>query len=190
MGFHLPPMLASLLTVAFIVFLFRRDIRERPNITGALWLPLLWLVLACSRSASEWLGILGFQMGGVSVEEGSPLDAACYFGLIAAGIYILSKRRVRLAEIIRNNVWLTAFLVYCLLAIVWSDFPFVAAKRWIKDLGHPIMVLIVLTELDPEEAFPKVNEAMRLRGCSRLNSLYQILSRVGSIFRRLDRSAG
>src|SRR4029077_1519611 len=34
--------------------------------------------------------------------------------------------------------------------------PFVAFKRWIKVLGHPIMVLIVLTEPDPEEALRRL----------------------------------
>src|SRR4029077_3152784 len=48
------------------------------------------------------------------------------------------------------------FMVYCFLAIVWSDFPFVAFKRWIKTLGHPIMVLIVLTEADPREGIKRV----------------------------------
>ena len=73
---HLPPTIASCLTVAFIIFLFRRDIRERPNVSGALWLPLLWLVIGCSRSISEWLNTFGLPVsGGASVEEGSPLDA-------------------------------------------------------------------------------------------------------------------
>ena len=45
-----------------------------------------------------------------------------------------------------------AFIVYCFIAILWSDFPFVAFKRWIKILGHPIMALILFTEPDPEEA--------------------------------------
>jgi O-antigen ligase len=86
------------------------------------------------------------------VEEGSPFDACVYFTLIAAGAYVLSKRHVQLSVIIRQNQWLTIFFIYCLLSIVWSDFPFVAFKRWLKVLGHPIMALIVLTEPDPRAA--------------------------------------
>jgi exopolysaccharide production protein ExoQ len=52
----------------------------------------------------------------------------------------------------RKNRWMTIFLAYCFLAIFWSDFPFVALKRWIKDLGLPIMVLVILTEPNFEEA--------------------------------------
>src|SRR3989442_1789282 len=157
MGLQLPPIIASFLTIAFIVFLFRRDIREKPNVSGALWLPLIWLVLICSRSLSEWLNIFGLPVSGaVSVEEGSPLDACFYLVLATAGFFVLTKRQVRLSEIVLNNGWLIAFLLYCLISIAWSDFPFVAFKRWIKILGHPIMALIVLTEPDPEEALTRL----------------------------------
>jgi exopolysaccharide production protein ExoQ len=153
---HLPPIIASCLTVAFVVFLYRRDIRERPNVTGALWIPLIWFLIICSRQVSEWLSIFGLQAGAIKLEEGSPLDRCVYFGLIAAGIYVLNKRQLQLSEIIRHNQWLTIFFIYCFLAIFWSDFPFVAFKRWIKVLGHPIMALIVLTEPDPLEALTRL----------------------------------
>ncbi len=153
MSLHLSPTLASCLTLAVIIFLFRRDIRQKPDVTGALWLPLLWLVLGCSRSVSAWLNIFGLPVsGGPSVEEGSPLDAWFYFALIIAGFFVLANRQVRLSEVISNNGWLIVFLLYCFISITWSDFPFVAFKRWLKILGHPIMALIVLTEPDPKEA--------------------------------------
>jgi exopolysaccharide production protein ExoQ len=150
----MPSLLALLLVLAFIAFLFWRDLREKPNVTGALWIPFLWLLIICSRAVSQWLALAGFQVGGgVSVEEGSPVDAVAYFILILAGTLILIRRRVGLGEIIRNNRLLTIFIIYCFFAILWSDFPFIAFKRWIKILGNPIMVLVLLTEPDPEEAF-------------------------------------
>jgi exopolysaccharide production protein ExoQ len=149
---HTPPPVAALLTIGFIVFLFLRDSRQKHNVTGGLWLPLVWMLIICSRQPSEWLNTFGFNSGAVTLEEGSPFDACIYFSLILAGAYVLSKRHVQLSEIIRNNQWLTIFFVYCFLAIFWSDFPFVAFKRWIKVLGHPIMALIVLTEAHPVEA--------------------------------------
>jgi len=92
-------------------------------------------------------------MGSSSVEEGSPIDAVVFLVLIAAGISILAKRHVNVGVIARNNRWLALFFVYCFVAIIWSDFPLVAFKRWIKILGHPIMALIVLTETNPQAAF-------------------------------------
>jgi O-antigen ligase len=149
---HLPPPIAALLTIGFILFLYRRDFRQKHDVTGALWVPLVWMLIICSRQPSEWLNTFGFQSGAVTLEEGSPFDASVYFSLILAGAYILKRRHVQLSEIIRNNQWLTIFFVYCFLAIFWSDFPFVAFKRWIKVLGHPIMALIVLTEPNPMQA--------------------------------------
>jgi O-antigen ligase len=114
------------------------------------------MLLISSRFVSEWLSIFGWKMGAISLEEGSPIDATVTFALIAAGLYVLHQRRVNLSKVIRNNQWLTIFLLYCLISIVWSDFPFVAFKRWIKVLGHPIMALVVLTEPDPAEALVRL----------------------------------
>src|SRR6266403_5489832 len=152
----LPPPIALLATVAFVSFLFRRDIRQQPNVTGALWLPIIWVVLMGSRSVAQWLYILHFPIALGSPEEGNPLDALVYATLIAAGLYVLNTRQVSLSEVIHNNPWMVAFLLYCFIAIVWSDFPFIAFKRWIKVLGHPIMVLILFTEPDPQEAIVRL----------------------------------
>ncbi len=151
----LPPTVALLATVAFVFVLFWRDIRERPNVTKALWLPLVWMLLLGSRSVVLWLSALGIMKAG-SVEEGNPLDALIYFSLILAGICVLNQRQVSFSEVLRNNAWLMAFIAYCFIAIVWSDFPFVAFKRWIKVLGHPIMVLVLFTEPDPKEALSRL----------------------------------
>ena len=51
---------------------------------------------------------------------------------------------------------LPSFSPTALLAILWSDFQFVAFKRWIKILGHPIMALVVLTDPDPIEALRRL----------------------------------
>src|SRR5260370_34663473 len=156
----MPPTLALVLTLAFISFLFWRDLRKKTDESAALWIPLIWVFITGSRAVSQWLGMLGVHAGASSLassfEDGSPVDRVVFVGLIACGIYVLSRRRVQLSEFARRNVWLTVFLVYCLLAMLWSDFPFIAFKRWIKVLGHPIMILIILTEANPLEAVRRV----------------------------------
>jgi exopolysaccharide production protein ExoQ len=152
----MPPIVASFLTLLFIVFLFRQDIRQRPNVTGGLWIPVLWMLIICTRQVSEWLNLFGLHVGAITLEEGSPLDAGVYFALIAAGLYVLHQRQTSLLEIVRNNQWLTIFFVYCFISIFWSDFPFVSFKRFIKAIGHPVMALIVLTEPDPREALARL----------------------------------
>lgn len=156
----MPPQLAALLTYGFILWLFHRDIRENranPTTTGALWLPILWLFIVMTRNVSQWLaffGLPGFHSG--TEEGGSFLDAGLYLTMIVAGLIVLNHRGVTLQSFVSDNKWLVLFFVYCSLAILWSDFPFVAFKRWIKIIGHPVMVLIVLTEPSPREALRRL----------------------------------
>lgn len=152
----MPPPLALFLTLAFVAVLFRRDVKEAPNVTRALWLPFAWLVIACSREVTEWLHIWGIPVPGGTLEGGTPVDRLFYVAMIISGVVVLRRRQVSLAELARSNVWLCVFLAYCFLAVFWSDYPFVSLKRWIKVLGHPIMALIVLTEPDPEEAISRL----------------------------------
>jgi exopolysaccharide production protein ExoQ len=156
----MPPQLALLLTLGFIIYLIWRDNRESPGASGALWLPVIWMTIIGSRFVSQWIEQFGLGAGAAygakDLEEGSPIDAFVFFGLIAAGLYVLNKRRVRFAVVFRNNRWLVIYLLFCLVSIVWSDFPLVALKRWIKILGHPIMVLVVLTEVDRLQALTKL----------------------------------
>jgi exopolysaccharide production protein ExoQ len=151
----MPPSIAALLTVLFIFVLFRRDARKQGEVSGALWLPVLWMAITGSRFVSQWinLGNSGFS---VDVQEGSPIDAIYLLTLITMGMGVLARRRTFIGEILRNNRWLAAFFIYGFLSIAWSDFPFIAFKRYIKVLGHPVMALIILTDPDPTNALRTV----------------------------------
>jgi len=152
----MPAQLALLLTTVFVLFLFWRDVKERPPVTGALWVPLLWMLILGSRGASGWLGWGGTYATPDGLAEGSPLDAATFGALEVAGLLILVRRNVSLPAVLSRNPWLGIYLGYCALAILWSDFPFVAFKRWLKVLAQPIMVLIVATEPDVPEALRRL----------------------------------
>jgi hypothetical protein len=147
----MPPLLATFLTLVFVTALLRRDSRQRTT-SAAIWIPVVWFFVVGSIFLSQWLELFGIHVGAASQQDGSPIDAAFFFLLIIAGAAVLVRRRIALATFARNNMWLTAFVVFGMLSIVWSDFPFVAFKRWIKTLGHPIMALVVLTEADPKQA--------------------------------------
>jgi O-antigen ligase len=115
------------------------------------------MLIICTRPVSQWLNMFGVRIGGAtSLEEGSPLDAAIFFTLIASALIVLSRRGARLTGLGRGNEWVALFLLYCLLSVLWSDFPFVAFKRWIKVLGHPIMVFLLFSEPDFAEAMERL----------------------------------
>jgi O-antigen ligase len=148
LGISLPPRLASFLTLVFIVFLVWQEIQQRSNVTRALWIPTLWMFLIASQPVTYWLRFAGIPIIGGSFEEGNPIDAVVYLTLTLAGLYIINQRGVNLSEFVQNNQWVTIFFIYCFLAIFWSDFPFVSFKRWIKIFGHPVMVLVIFSELN------------------------------------------
>jgi len=154
----MPPQVALILTLGFIAVLFIRDLRQKANVTSALWLPFLWIVICGggSRYFSQWLDMFGLNVGAVTVEDGSPVDAAFNAALILGGLMVLHNRRVSVMGFIRNNRWLTIYLVYCLAAVIWSDFPFVSAKRWVKLFGDPVMALVLLSEPAPTEALTRM----------------------------------
>ena len=149
----LPPQLMLVITLGFLFYIFRRDFRERPDVTSAIWLPTIWLLIIASRPVTQWLSILGLPfLGATSVEEGSPVDAFCFFALMALGIYVLNRRQVRFSSILRDNGWLVLFFTYCFIAVFWSDFPATSFKRWLKIFGHPIMLLVLFSEPHPRVA--------------------------------------
>ncbi len=137
----------------FILWLFAKELKRRTPLSNSLWVVVIWLVNVGSRAVSTWFE-MGRQVGdrAEAYDEGNPFERWVYFVLIAWGVIALMRRGVRLGEVIRNNKWLSIFFIYWLMSVVWADLPIVALKRWIKDVGNVVMVLVVLTEHDPVEA--------------------------------------
>lgn len=144
------PQLALFGCLFFIRHLFRVDFKLRDRAIS--WAPLVWMFLAGSRWTSSWLN-LGSPVSSVDdYSEGSPVDRLVFFAIILWGVYILYRRNINWTQLLGRNAIIVLYLLYCLSSIVWSDEPFVLVKRWIKDLGNPIIALVMLTELRPYEA--------------------------------------
>jgi len=145
------PQLALFAAYGLIAWLLRRDVKRRPGVSHAVWIVAMWFAIFASRPFSSWFQGQQAQTA-ESYLEGSPLDAAMFFGLILAGAAVLARRSIRFGSIVSANRWLFLFFAYCAISVVWSDYPFVAFKRWFKDFGNVIMVLVLLTEPAPIEA--------------------------------------
>jgi exopolysaccharide production protein ExoQ len=127
------------------VFLLDRDRKTRTSWT--LWLPTAWLLICGSRPVSSWLQKT--PVGSPEqLLEGSPIDRAVYTLLMAAGIIVLLGRQAAVVRIVRKNWPILLFVLYCAISVIWSDYPGVALKRWIKSLGDYVMILILLTDRD------------------------------------------
>lgn len=149
------PVLATVLITLFIAWLFLRDGRIRPMSSGALWLPLLWFLIIGSRPISNWFNA-GLYQAPDAYTDGSPVDAAIFLALILCGLWVLRRREVFWTSVIASNRWVAAYLFFFLFSLFWSDYPYVSFKRWVKDLGNIVMVLVILSEADPTAAIRAV----------------------------------
>lgn len=150
----MPPLIAAAICTFGILGLFWLDRDPKARTSVALWIPVLWLSIACSRPASIWLGLS--PVGSTQdVMDGSPIDRLFWATMLAAGIIVLVSRSQRLVKILKANGTILFFFLYCLLSIFWSDFPDIAFKRWTKALGDLVIILIVFSEKDPLAAFKR-----------------------------------
>lgn len=152
----MPPFLASCLTLAFILWLLYRNATGGPYTTRALWLAVIWVCTLAARPIGYWFGAGGGAGQMVSDEGGSPVDRTVLFILIISALFVLMRRRISWGGVIRRSPWLWLFYVYLLASVFWSDDPFVAFKRWFRESGNLIMILLILSEENPGEAVRQV----------------------------------
>lgn len=146
----MPPQLAAFLSTIFILWLLFRDSRRRRGISITLWIPLTWAFVISSRPVSLWFG--DTSVGADGRFEDSLLDKGLFFLLIAIGLVVVIGRRKAVWHSVFKNKWLFVYFLYLALSVSWSDDPLVAFKRWFKDFGNIVMVLVLLSEDDPVEA--------------------------------------
>jgi len=150
---------ATFLFAIGIPGLFYLDRNEDSEVSKALWIPAVWLFVISSRGFSAWFGLQSNFKGvtaAKSYEDGSPFDMWAFTFLLVATLVVLIARKARVRSLLRKNGLILLYFSFCAVSIVWSDFPFVAFKRWIKALGDLGIVLIILTEPDPWGALKRV----------------------------------
>jgi exopolysaccharide production protein ExoQ len=150
----MPAWIATCVFAVGILGLFALDRDRKIRTSKALWLPVIWIWIIGSRDISVWLGI-GPTASVSQLPEGSPLDALVFAVLLAAGIIVLIRRSSRTGALLRANWAILLYFSFCLLSVIWSDFPGVAFKHWIKAIGDLVMVLIVVTDSQPLAALKR-----------------------------------
>jgi len=130
----------------FGVWLLRTERRQSAEVSAAVWIPTLWMLLIAGKPLGIWFGGIG------TAEDGSGLDRLVLSGLGLLGIIVLARRRFDTTQALRENQWLVALLGYMLLSTLWSDITFIAIKRWVREAIVVIMALVVLSESNPRLA--------------------------------------
>lgn len=151
----MPPRLALFFGAVFVYFAFRSD-RKRglPSPSGIFW-PTLWYMTVSSRMVGVWLQTWGVPLPGTGsgAADGSYVDASFFLILTIIGLRILAQRRFQWGATLRANPWLAAMFIFMALSIVWSEYPFVSFKRYIKVVGSVAMAFVVLSNAQPLESF-------------------------------------
>jgi O-antigen ligase len=142
------PLIATVFFAGFILWLFSLDRQPKGTVSKALWIPVIWLLIAGSRNVSEWLHLQGPSDQGERYLEGNPLDRTILTLLIALGLVVIISRGRKLGEVVRASIPIWMYLAYCGLSASWSDYPDVTAKRWVRAVGDVVMVLVILTDED------------------------------------------
>lgn len=152
------PMLALAICVCFIAAALRIESKANPFVSGALWIPTIWLTLSASKSLGRWQLALGFTLfaPGATEEAGSPLDSLVLSLLILLALFIIVRRKLDWHSILQENIWLFLLFFYMGASILWSDIPFVSFKRYYRALGTILVALIVLTESRPFVALESI----------------------------------
>jgi len=148
----MPSQIALIICLIYIFLLLKIDIKESENVSNFIWLPVIWMFISGSRYISHWLNLTSSINYSMDVMEGSPIDRIVFFLMILMGMFILLNRKVSWGRLISQNICIFLFLIYGLISITWSDYPYVSFKRWFKSFGSLIMALIILTEVNPGNA--------------------------------------
>lgn len=143
--FKIPVTLACIL---LILYALRLDRKESVGLSPALWIPTIWLMIVASRPVSFWFSTGGYAVGTEAVETGSPIDRTVFSILLVASIWCLARRKLPWGDILHKNRWFVALIVFAGVSLLWSDYPFVSFKRWVRGLGAAAAALIVVTEKD------------------------------------------
>lgn len=149
------PILGAVAVALVICLLVWLD-RDNVKVSHAIWIPYAWLLIACSRPISAWMTI---GVAGNATNEyidGSPLDRNVLTFLLIVGLFFLSKRIRQVGIILRANPAIIIFFSYCLISLLWSEYPFVVFKRWIRSVGDVAVVLLIITEPNWADALKRV----------------------------------
>jgi exopolysaccharide production protein ExoQ len=152
----MPPEIATVVYPLLILGLFWLDRDQKAQTSRALWIPVVWLSLAGSRSVAQWLQWGPPMDSPERLLDGNPVDRLVDAGLLAVGLIVLVNRRRQVGRLLRANGPILLFFLYCAVSLLWSDYPGVAFKRWIRALGDLAMVLVVLSDGEPSAAVKRL----------------------------------
>ena len=136
------------------LFWLNRDTSVRTS--KALWVPVIWMSVAGSRSPFSWFGMSAAPDVLGQLPESNWPDQLLASSLMLLGLVVLVRRGKEVTNLLKASWPITLYFAFCLISLVWSDFPLWGLKRWVRALGDVIMLLVVFTDMQPITAFKRL----------------------------------
>lgn len=122
---------------------------RREEFSWAIWVPTLWIALSSLRYEVQ-PGVPNLEY---SVGHPFPI---LFMVLLVMGFAVLLGRMPTATAHLAANPALVFLFLFLAVSLAWAPFPWMSFKRWVKILGALGMVLIVVSEPRPAEAFAAV----------------------------------
>ena len=120
---------------------------EKERVSLAMWLPLLWMLRCGSRSLIYWFDPQAAMASDSNdLLTGNPFDRNFFIMLEVMAVGVLVYRKFDVLHFAKNNKILLLLFIYMLSSFLWSAFPDVSIRRWVRTLGDLLMVLVILSE--------------------------------------------
>jgi exopolysaccharide production protein ExoQ len=145
----MPPLFALALCALFVWIALTIERQKSRAVSGAVWIPLIWLLVTASKPLGVWFGT-------ASDDGGSELDQIFGVTLLILGLAILASRGVRWSVTLGNNPWLAVLLIYMALSVFWSEVPETSFKRWGREAIAVVMACVVASEKSPRQAMEAI----------------------------------
>jgi O-antigen ligase len=148
--------IALFICLGLVSCLLRQESKHKDRGSAGAWVALVWIMVGASRPVSEWFSGSSVGSSSEAYDSGNAFERNLYLLLILVVLFMHHQRGTDFRSFFFHNRHLLLITLYCGLSVVWSDDPVVSLKRWIKECGTILVVLLILTEKNPEVAFKAV----------------------------------
>src|SRR5262245_10892688 len=108
----MPSTIATVVFAMLMIGLFVLDRDRTHRASMALWVPVVWISLAGSRSVSQWFGVASRAVEAGQALEGDPLDRSIQAALIVLGLSVLYVRGRQVQAVLWANAPILIFYAY------------------------------------------------------------------------------
>ncbi len=152
------PIIALTFSLLFSAYLIVRDCSRRRDVSWAIWIPTLLMMILASRPPSRWLQGHAVSLGIENANDlqNSVADQLFFLAVLVSAFVVATRRAIKWGRVIANNSAIMLFYLFFAISILWSSDPGGSAKRIVKDFGLVFVAGVIFSEKNPLRAMRAV----------------------------------